>query len=73
VARDIGKGDQQIFREALIAAKQSLQEARGKLLTGYEGESDLLRTAQEIADLADNIHREMVSVRSEHKQKTRRG
>ncbi len=71
VARDIGKGDEQLFREALIAAKQSLQEARGKLLTGYEGEVDLLRTGQEIVDLADSIHREMTKVRSERAKKPR--
>jgi len=71
VARDIGKGDIQLFREALIAAKQSMQEARGKLLTGYEGEADLLRTAQEIVDLADNIHREMANVRSERSKNLR--
>ena len=71
VARDIGKGDEQLFREALIAAKQSLQEARGKLLTGYEGEVDLLRTAQEIVDLAYSIHREMTKARSERPKKQR--
>jgi hypothetical protein len=59
VARDIGKGDEQLFREALIAAKQSLQEARGKLLTGYDGEIDLLRLIKEIVDLADSIHGDM--------------
>ena len=62
VARDIGKGDEQLFREALIAAKQSLQEARGKLLTGYEGEADLLRLAKEIVELAESIHGEMTKV-----------
>ena len=71
VARDIGKGDEQLFREALIAAKQSLQEARGKLLTGYEGEVDLLRTAQEIVNLADSIHGEMAKVRSNRPKKQR--
>ena len=71
VARDIGKGDEQLFREALIAAKQALQEARGKLLTGYEREVDLLRTAQEICDLADNIYREMREVCSRRPKKQR--
>jgi len=69
VARDIGKGDEQIFREALVAAKQSLQEARGKLLTGYEGEVDLLRTAREIVDLADSIHGEMAKLRTQRGKK----
>jgi len=63
VARDIGKGDEKLFREALVGAKQSLQEARGKLLTGYKGETDLLVTSQEISELAGNIHAEMSSIR----------
>lgn len=65
VARDIGKGDEQLFREALIAAKQSLQEARGRLLTGYEGEHDLVRTAEEIVGLANSIHGEMMTAHRE--------
>lgn len=71
IARDISKGDEQLFREALIAAKQSLQEARGKLLTGYEGEIDLLRISQEIVTLADSIHNEMTKVRSGRSQRQR--
>ncbi len=71
VARDISKGDEQLFREAVIAAKQSLQEARGKLLTGYRGEVDLLRTAEELVGLAENIHREMLSIRSERPRRQR--
>jgi hypothetical protein len=71
VARDIGKGDEQLFRESLIGAKQSLQGARGKLLTGYEGEVDLLRTAQEIVDLAESIHREMTKIRGDRPKKPR--
>lgn len=71
VARDIGKGDEQLFREALIAAKQSLQEARGKLLTGYAGEVDLLRTALEIVELAESIHSEMAEVRGERPKRAR--
>ncbi|HVT19439.1 MAG TPA: hypothetical protein VHQ90_25080 [Thermoanaerobaculia bacterium] len=59
VARDIGKGDEQLFREALVAAKQSLQEARGRFLTGYQGEVDLLQTASEILLLARDLHGEM--------------
>jgi hypothetical protein len=71
VARDIGKGDEQLFREALIAAKQSLQEARGKLLTGYEGEADLVRLAKEIVDLAESIHTEMTTVPASSRKRRR--
>ncbi len=56
---DISRGDERLFREALIAAKQSLQEARGKLLTGFRGESDVLEIARDIQLLADNMLDEM--------------
>ncbi|NVM23890.1 MAG: ParB N-terminal domain-containing protein [Desulfobacterales bacterium] len=71
VARDIGKGDELLFREALVAAKQSLQEARGKLLTGYRGESDLLKMAEEINALADNIYKDMLGSKDQHITKKR--
>lgn len=72
VARDIGKGDEKLFREALVAAKQSLQEARGKLLTGYKGEIDLLVTAQEISELAGSIREEMSSLRGKRSKKQKK-
>jgi hypothetical protein len=59
VSLDISRGDERLFRESLVAAKNSLQEARGKLLTGYNGEADLVRTAEDVADLADSILAEM--------------
>ncbi|MCH7916044.1 MAG: hypothetical protein IH856_23900 [Deltaproteobacteria bacterium] len=71
VARDIGKGDEKLFREAFVSAKQSLQEARGKLLTGYKGEIDLLVTAQEISELAGSIYEEMSSLRGRRSRKQR--
>ena len=40
-AREIGRGDDVVFREALVTAKQALQQARGKVLTGYKGEPRL--------------------------------
>lgn len=59
VALDISKGDERLFRESLVEAKNALQSARGKLLTGYRGESDLLATAEDILELADRIVQEM--------------
>ncbi len=56
---DISRGDERLFHEALIAAKQSLQEARGKLLTGFQGDSDVLEIAKDIQLLANNIIDEM--------------
>ena len=63
VSLNVSRGDGRLFREALVEAKTSLQDARGILLTGYGGEADLLQTAQEINDLATNIHEEMLRMR----------
>jgi hypothetical protein len=59
VSHEISRGDDAIFREALLSARQSLQEARGKLLTGYRGERDLKSLAEDIVELADRIDGEM--------------
>lgn len=72
VSLNVSRGDERLFREALIGAKTSLQEARGILLTGYGGDAALLQTAQEISDLATNIHDEMLRIRqTASKKKTR--
>jgi len=59
ISHDIGRGDDALFREALLGARQSLQQARGKLLSGYEGERDLKRVAEDILILAESIDEEM--------------
>jgi hypothetical protein len=69
VARDIGKGDEKLFRESLVSAKAALQEARGKLLSGYNGEPDLIVTAQEIKQLAESVHEEMNRVKARRPSK----
>jgi len=56
---DISRGDERLFHEALIAAKQSLQEARGKLLTGFKGDPEVLEIAKDIRLLANNMVEEM--------------
>lgn len=55
VSEDISKGDSQLLREALVSAKESLQIARGRVLTGYDGQSDLVTLADDIVELADAI------------------
>ena len=66
VAVDIARGDTALFREALLKAKQSLQDARGKVVTGFAGETDLLRDMEQITDLVtvlDDDMREIVENR----------
>lgn len=69
ISLEISKGDKQLFREALVSAKESLQSARGKLLTGYAGESDLLQTAEDISHISRKIFEEMQDI---HKSSTRK-
>ncbi len=56
-----------VFNEALYAAKQSLEQARGLLSTGYDGSEGLLRVAGTVADIANDLYEEM-----ERKQRPRR-
>ena len=71
VSLDISKGDERLFREALVTAKQSLQDARGKVLSGYAGEPDLLSTADDIQDLASDIYNDMAGVRRSKRRRKR--
>jgi hypothetical protein len=72
VSLDVSRGDARLLREALIGAKANLQDARGKLLSGYQGEADLFRTAEEIVDLGDSIVAEMEGIRNKRRQAQRR-
>lgn len=58
-AHEISRPSSNLFEEALMAAKQHLEKARGTLSTGYDGSAGLLRIAGAIADLADDLHTEM--------------
>jgi hypothetical protein len=59
VSLDISKGDERVFRESLVEAKQNLQKARGTVLSGYGGNLDLLETANDIVKLAEALRDEM--------------
>ena len=69
-AREIGRGDDRVFREALVAAKQALQQARGKVLTGYKGEPDLFSHAEDISQLSDVILEDMRDVRGSRRKRS---
>jgi hypothetical protein len=76
VSQEIAKGDTQLLREALVSAKESLQTARGRVLTGYDGQSDLVSLANDIVLLADAIAEELLSQQRQsrqNRQKQRRG
>ncbi|QDU23297.1 hypothetical protein [Urbifossiella limnaea] len=68
VAHDVSRGDERIFRESLQEAKRVLQTALGTLTTGFKREdTDLVRTANQIAELVDDIVEQM-----ERKRKPKR-
>lgn len=58
-AYEISRPSPNVFEEALMAAKQHLEKARGALSTGYGGSRKLLGIAEAVADLADDLHTEM--------------
>jgi hypothetical protein len=62
VAVDVAKGDSAKLRENLVGARRLLQDARGKVLTGFDGNRDLIDTADEILVLAEAIQDEMRSL-----------
>jgi hypothetical protein len=68
VALDISRGDELRFREAMVAAKERLQIARGTLLTGYAGEADLLELAKEINVLSETMLKDMADTRAKRKR-----
>lgn len=55
ISLEISKGDERVFRESLVDAKQNLQKARGTVLTGYDGNHDLYQVAEEIVELSQSV------------------
>jgi len=58
----ISLGDERRFEEALAAAKDALQEAKGTVTTGYHGHRELLGQMNSITLLASSIQNEMESI-----------
>lgn len=58
-AHELSRASDSLFEENLISAKRTLQKARAHLTTGYDGEENLLKVAGSVANLADDLYREM--------------
>lgn len=58
-AYEISLGDDRRFQEALVRAKDALQEAKATVTTGYKGEKDMLRVMDGLLELARSIADEM--------------
>lgn len=59
LAFELGRPAEAVLRESLHNARRELQRARGYMTTGYDGSGEFPRAAATIADLADDIRREM--------------
>ena len=71
VALDIARGDTAVFREALVEARQALQKARGKVLTGFDGETDQQEVIGQIVTLAETLQDDMEDIASDRRKKRR--
>ena len=58
-AYEISRSPTTVFEDSLYSAQRSLQKARGLLSTGYDGSKELLRTAESVATVADDLAEEM--------------
>jgi len=68
-AVEIAEGDTKALRELLVRAKSDLQQAVGKVVTGYRGEADLLSTTDAIRQLAEKL---MFDMRDKQRELSRR-
>lgn len=67
------RGDERLLREAMVMAEQKLKEARGLVLTGYDGSTELLAKAKVISTIAQNIYAEMQDISSPSAKKPSAG
>ncbi len=61
-ASEIARGDDVVFRELLVKAKDSLLNVGKFVPLGYHGEEDLLDTAREINHLGEDLYERMSSI-----------
>ena len=71
-ASEVARGDDVVFRQRLNAAKDGLIEVGSFVTLGYKGESDLLDTARDILDLADDLYERMTVIDRQLSDKGRR-
>ena len=72
-ARDASLGDERLFRDALSRAKNALQDAYGKCVTGYDGSQELLDLAQDIHEVAVSLVDQMENMRRRRRSQKPRG
>ena len=62
-ASEVARGDETVFRERLSTAKDSLIDVGSFVTLGYHGEQDLMDTAADIRNLADDLYERMDAIR----------
>jgi biopolymer transport protein ExbB/TolQ len=67
-ALQISKGDTQVFREALVKAKASLQEAKSVVTTGYKGDEEDDALMADMRKTMDSVENEMATIRKSNKK-----
>jgi len=73
VAYELTRPSSTVFEESLLASKRNLQKARSVLSIGYDGSDKLLGIADEVAEVAEDLYKEMQRKRKPGKNKRRRG
>ena len=69
LAVEISKPASTVFEASLHAAKRELEKARSLLSTGYDGSEQLLRVADDVAELANDLYEEMYQKRSPRRER----
>jgi len=59
VSHQLSLGDEARFRELLTKSKYELQQTKGLVVNGYDGERDLLEVGRDIVELAESLLEEM--------------
>jgi hypothetical protein len=67
-ALQISKGDAQVFREALVKAKTSLQEAKSVVSTGYNGDEEDDTLMADLRKTMESVDSEMAAIRKSKKK-----
>ena len=70
-AFEISRPPTDVFEEALLAAKRELTTVRAYLTTGYKDSEEVLRIAGTVADMAEEIYREMYRKANPESKKAR--
>ena len=74
VALEVSYGDERVFQNSLIQAKEALQKARATLSTGFDGGDEPLKLGKDLVSLSTDLYEEMTrKANTPRKGKSSRG